>query len=142
VKKLEEIPKTNIFEVPEGYFERLPGIIQSRVGRGKPAFTWHISLAHSWRFAFPVIILLGVGLFWYQGRLTASQASVEFQLRSIDSGQLGVYLNDHDLSTDELVEAVTWSKEDIHDLESSVYSTLGASHEELETILDNYDVNL
>ena len=31
MKKLDEIPKKSIFEAPEGYFDRLPGIIQARV---------------------------------------------------------------------------------------------------------------
>ena len=33
MKKLEEIPKKEVFKVPEGYFENLPGIIQARVAQ-------------------------------------------------------------------------------------------------------------
>jgi hypothetical protein len=36
MKKLEDIPKKTIFEVPEGYFDKLPGVIQSRIAEQNP----------------------------------------------------------------------------------------------------------
>ena len=40
MKKLEDIPKKQNFEVPEGYFEKLPGIIQSRVTQQHKEKSW------------------------------------------------------------------------------------------------------
>ena len=60
VKKLEDIPKKNIYEVPEGYFDKLPGIIQSRVAKEetirKPFFV------HSLRYAIPAMVVAIVAL--------------------------------------------------------------------------------
>ena len=36
--KLEDLPQKEIFDVPEGYFEKLPGTIQARIAeRQQPA---------------------------------------------------------------------------------------------------------
>ena len=36
MKKLEDIPKKEIFDVPDGYFEKLPGKIQARISGSVP----------------------------------------------------------------------------------------------------------
>jgi hypothetical protein len=54
MKKLEDISKKNIFEVPDGYFEKLPGIIQARVA--KPESTpWFVPTL---KFALPIVAVL------------------------------------------------------------------------------------
>jgi len=62
-------------------------------------------------------------------------------LASIQSDQLAAYLDDHELTTEDLVETVTWSSDDLNDLESKVYSTLNATHYQLEQILDEYEIS-
>jgi len=55
MKKLDEIPKKNIFEVPDDYFDRLPMKIQARLE--KPAQTqsgsvWNVAF----RYALPSLV--------------------------------------------------------------------------------------
>lgn len=137
MSKLEDIPKKVIFEVPEGYFDRLPGVVQSRISTHRPAA--RLAWAPSLRYAIPILVLLGVGIFWYQGTFQSAPLSIEEELGAIQPDQLAVYLDDRDLTTEDLVETVTWSPQDLNDLENSVYTALDVSNKELEKVIDEYD---
>jgi hypothetical protein len=140
MKKLDDIPKKNIFEVPDRYFDELPGVIQARVTGHGAARSWSPSWAWSLRYAVPVVVLMAVGIVWFQ---TDSRAiDVESQLSEIQSEQLADYLEDHDLTTEDLIETVVWSPADLTELEQTVYSTYEASHLEIEKVLDEYNVEL
>ena len=139
MKKLDDIPKKNIFEVPEGYFERLPGIIQTRTSASSPSPVGIPSWSRALRYAIPVVLLIGAGIFWYQNNSLSSRVNVQAELGTIQSDQLAAYLDDHELTTEDLVETVTWSSDDLNDLENAVYSTLDVTHHQLEEILDEYD---
>ncbi len=142
MKKLEDIPKKNIFEVPEGYFDRLPGIIQARVSEQKPIYRWLPTWSVAVRFAVAVLLMMAVGVFWYtSGSLTATD-KIKSELASINPDQLVEYLDEHELATDDLVERIAWSSDDLNDLENSVYSGLDVPRQEIEKILNEYDVEL
>lgn len=131
MKKLEDIPKKNIFEVPEGYFDRLPGVIQARVA--KPEVTpWYWSPVV--KFALP-LVLVAVGLFWFVNR---SNQSIEQQLAGIQTEQLIAYLEDSDLNVEELTESVTWSDTDLEELEEKVYSSFDLADEELDLLMQEF----
>jgi hypothetical protein len=137
MKRLEDIPRKNIYQVPEGYFDQLPQVVQSRVVQAKDAnifsFQWNLA----WRYAVPVLILASIGVFWLQ-----SSRTVEDQLQGIDVDQLAYFLEDADLAAEELTETVTWSADDIDALEESVYSTLETSGSELDDLIEEFDLNM
>lgn len=133
MRKLEDIPKKNIFEVPEGYFEKLPGIIQSRVA--KPEV--HPWFAPTWKFALPVLALVAVGIFWFSSQ---PGVSIEQQLADIQTEQLIAYLDDGDLTMDDLAETVTWSETDLDELEEKVFSSIEVSGDELDILLEEFNV--
>jgi len=133
MKKLEDIPKTNIFEVPEGYFEKLPGIIQSRVAKPDPTL-W---FTPTWKFALPILAFIAVGIFWFTSQ---TGDSLEQQLASIQTEQLIAYLDDGDLTMEELAETVTWSETDLNELEEKVFSTIEVSGDELDILLEEFSV--
>jgi hypothetical protein len=141
MKNLEDIPKKNVFEVPEGYFDRLPGVIQSRISEPRSSPTWIPAWSKALRYALPTMLLMAAVIFWYQNNSGSfsSKVNVQSELASIRSDQLAAYLGDHELTTEDLVETVTWSSDDLGDLENAVYSTLDVSHRQLEEILDEYD---
>jgi len=130
MKKLEDIPKKNIFEVPEGYFEKLPGIIQSRVAKPVPT-PWYWTPAI--KFALPVVALIAVGIFWFTSQ---SGETIEQQLAGIQTEQLIAYLDDGDLQIEELAETVTWSDTDLIELEEKVFSSFDITGDELDILLD------
>ncbi|MDZ7645881.1 MAG: hypothetical protein U5K54_01170 [Cytophagales bacterium] len=103
MKKLEDISKNNIFEVPDGYFEKLPGIIQSRVAK----YRTYTLVCTSLKFAFPMVAVLAFGIFWYSSQ---SQNTIEEQLAAIQTEQLVAYLDDATLNFDDLTESVTWKR--------------------------------
>jgi hypothetical protein len=131
MKKLEDIPKKNTFEVPKGYFDQLPGIIQTRVAtKPKPSFQWTMAL----RYAIPVLILVMAGIFWFN-RTPIAQGN---EWDAVQEDQLALYLNDTDLTSEDLAEAMTWSENDLAELEGQVYASLEVSSEELENALNEF----
>lgn len=119
MKKLEDIPKKQIFEVPDGYFEKLPGIIQSRVVKPQLERSWWFTYRYSLRFALPAVILLAAGIFWFNGSQT--DVNAENILASIQTEDLITYLNEGDLTTEELLEHVELDAQDVSTIEESVY---------------------
>jgi hypothetical protein len=141
MKKLDDIPKKNVFEVPEGYFDRLPGIIQSRVTTENAAPSWISSWGWSLRYAVPALVLIVAGLFWLPIRGTKSP-NIANELALIEPQQLGLYLEEHGLSTEDLMETTTWDAGDLQDLENAVYSQYPIEDKEIKKIEDEYNVEL
>lgn len=136
MKRLEDIPKENIYQVPEGYFERLPQKVQARIESSRPqhlSIRWGMAL----RLAIPIVAFAAVGIFWWQSNLT-----IEDQLGTIELDQLAYYLEDSDFTTEELAETVIWSTDDLTELEEHVYSTLETTSDEWGDLLEEYDLNV
>src|SRR5262245_19427967 len=109
MKKLDYIPKKDPFEAPDGYFDKLPGVIQSRVATERPGHrpVWTYRLA----YASAVLLVAAVaGIFWFSK--TGREATVEDMLASVQTEELVAYLSDSDMSTDELLEDVSLSSDD------------------------------
>ncbi len=135
MKKLEDIPKKNIFEVPEGYFEKLPGIIQSRVAKPESAQIFWI---RSLKYAIPIAAIAVIGMFWYASQ---SEKTFDEQLASIQTEQLMAYLNDADLQIDDLSESVDWNEFDLEELEDKVYATFEINGNELDILMNEFSVD-
>ncbi|MFN8689865.1 MAG: hypothetical protein ACK5XL_07680, partial [Cyclobacteriaceae bacterium] len=120
MKKLDDIPKKNVFDVPDGYFEKLPGVIKSRVEKPERQANWNTWLIT--RVAVPVLLLVGAGIFWFsQPQRITGYADIEYELGQIDQEQLSLFLDDNELLNEELMEAVIWSEDDLRALEEQVY---------------------
>lgn len=134
MKKLDEISRETPFKVPDGYFDRLPGIIQARVARPEPR-SWFVP---SLKFAIPVVALVVALTIWLTGR---DGNSIEEQLNEIQTEQLMAYLEDSELSDELLNEEVTLSEEDLYELEENVFSSMEPidfTSEELNIEPDNF----
>jgi hypothetical protein len=136
MKKLEDIPKKQNFEVPEGYFEKLPGIIQSRVTKHRKERIWGLDHRVALRFAVAVVILLAAGNFWYSR--SQMDKSVENILASVQTEDLITYLSESDFTTDELLEDAQLNNEDAMDIEESVYE-LQFTDSEFEKIFNEIE---
>ena len=137
MKKLDDIPKKNIYEVPDGYFEKLPTIIQSRIVAKeyarKPFFVYSL------RYAIPVLTLAIVALIWL--RNDTNNMNAEQILASVDTSSLIAYLEESDVTTDELLESFSLSTEEVTAIESDVYD-LNVDQNELDELLDEYSFEL
>ena len=132
MKKLEDISKKNNFEVPDGYFEKLPGIIQARVAKPEPA-PWFVPAL---KFALPMVAVLSIGIFWYSSQ---GQDTIEEQLAAIQTEQLVAYLDDATLNFDDLAESVTWSEDDLNELEEKVFNSYDVSDTDLDILLEEFN---
>ena len=131
MKKLEDIPKKEIFTVPEGYFDKLPGIIQSRVATREKSAIPVFQMA--FRYALPVLII-GVAVFWFM-KPGSDAKSAEGILAGIETTDLIAYLEETDLSTDELLDHVVLDGLDAEEIESEVY-TFDLSDTDVDAVLD------
>lgn len=119
--KLENIPKKDIFEVPDGYFDSLPGIIQARTMAGALKERPHYSTgAFVLRFALPVVVVLVAGIYFL--RSPAQPTNAEQMLAAVDTKDLVGYLEQTDLTTDELLDQVQLDNQDVDALEGQVFS--------------------
>lgn len=114
--KLEQIPKRDIFEVPEGYFDRLPGRIQAattaRVSpRPVPLLRW----------AMVAGSLATVAVVWF---LLQPGPSIEKQLARIDTGALVTYLEVTGGASEEYLAEIDLTWEDSQALEEAVLNTI------------------
>lgn len=134
MKKLEDLSRKNIFKVPDGYFEKLPGIIQARVAKPEPK-TW---FAPALKFAMPVVALVIAITIWYN---SGQGVSLEDQLNEIQTEQLIAYLEANDMTEDFSTEEVTFSEDELYDLEEVVFSSMepiDIAVEELSVEPDNF----
>ena len=108
MKKLEDIPKKTIFEVPDGYFDRLPGVIQSRIAEKNPERERSSYFALSLRYALPAIMLIAASIFLYQNYYNNnnSLADAASMLATVDSQDLIDYLDEDEVSMEDILEDV------------------------------------
>jgi len=136
MKKLEDIPKKEVFNVPEGYFDKLPGVIQARVAKpqSESSPVWGFAL----RYALPTVILLVVGIVWFNQ--THQVVDAEQLLSSIETEDLVAYLNDSDITTEELLAEVHLSNEEAMEIEGNVYQ-LNLDSEALDDLVDKMELD-
>lgn len=117
--KLEDIPKKNVFKEPEGYFDKLPGVIQSRIAEKAPQPFFYTSWGVVLKYALPAFIA-GIALLFIL-RSNNSINNPEELLASVSSEELTYYLVESDLSTEELLDIADLDGEDIDALNESVF---------------------
>jgi hypothetical protein len=131
MKKLEDIPKQNIFEVPEGYFDKLPSVIQARIAKPEPAF-WQLPV---FKYALSIASLFLVGIIWWNSQTVSS---LEDQLNQIQTEQLLAYLENSEIPVEYLMDEETLSETDLNELEETIYSSIPISESELDQIEEEF----
>ena len=136
MKKLEDIPKKEVFNVPDDYFDKLPGIIQARVAtpQNESSPVWRFAL----RYALPTVVLLAVGIVWFNQSHKVVDA--EQLLSSIQTDDLVAYLNDSDMTTEELLADAELSDEDASEIEENVFN-LNLENESLDDIVTEMELD-
>jgi len=133
--KLEDIPKKDFFNAPEGYFESLPGRVQARIGKDH-RFSRNPIVSFSLKYALPAVFLAAAGIFWFTS--SNRPADVDKMLSAIRTEDLVAYLDDSEITTDEVIESGNFSTTDIHEIEGEVYD-LNMTNEDLKNIADDLD---
>lgn len=136
--KLEDISKKNVFEVPEGYFESLPGIIQARVAEPWKETLWSPVASFSLKYALPVLAL-GLAVFFY---LNIGEAqSTEDLLTSIDSEQLVSYLEESELNSDDLLEIVPLNADEADAIHQISIEEINVDETDVEDLSDEFGID-
>lgn len=127
MKKLDDIPKNHPFKVPEGYFDSLPEIIQTRVAKksetkeSKPYFRYAL------QYALPAIVLAIVAVIYLTPR---TPQTVDSMLASVSTEDLITYLEESEITADELLESMDLNAENVEAIESELY----LNYDELENL--------
>jgi hypothetical protein len=142
MKKLENIPKKEVFTVPDGYFDTLRGKIQARISNEKTGYERGIIFRHKvqemkLQYALPAVVLLSLSIYWFSNTSRATDA--ESLLASVQTEDLMAYLSESELTTEDILETVAFSTADLEQIESEVYE-LNLDALQLEDTLN--DLNL
>ena len=135
MKKLDDIPKKHPFSVPDDYFDKLPGNIQARVqaGERKPVFTYAVRYA----LASFTIAMATAAWFWMRPASPENE-SAEDIIASLDTSELVAYLNEGDMTTDELLDELQLDGEDVKEIEGAVFN-MNLNDSELDDFIDDID---
>lgn len=92
--KLNDIPKHNIYEVPEKYFDRLPSQIMERTAaRGNTRSPWYSTSWKPVRLALvPLVLLLVVGIL-YLANLKDQSSQQVIHLATVPDADIVDYLS-------------------------------------------------
>ena len=134
MKKLDEIPKKNIFEVPDGYFDRLPMKILARLEA--PTQTPSVSVWNlAFRYALPSVIAVFALVYF----LRPKSYEPEELLAGIASEHLIAYLHDSDINESDLLEAANFDEVEADSLSVQLNNILLGDSEvnEFERVLEN-----
>jgi len=134
MRKLEDIPKNHPFKVPEGYFDRLPGVIQARVSDESNVKEARPYFRYALQYALPVIVLAIVAVIYL---VPNTLQDVDSILASVSTEELVAYLEQSEITTEELLESMELNNENAEAIESEVYFNF----DELEN-LNELDLDL
>lgn len=118
MKKFEDIPKNNPFSVPDGYFDKLPGVIQARITEKVVEKQTLPYFRYALQYAMPVIVLIIVVIIYRTPKQAENYNDI---LATVSTEQLAAYLADSDISTDEILEAGELDEESIEAIEADAY---------------------
>jgi hypothetical protein len=138
MKKLEDIPRQSeksMFKVPDGYFEQLPNVIQSRMMKEDRRAPVLRVVSFSLKVVLPLVVLVAAGLFWFR-----PSPAPELRLDDVDTEQIALYLNNIDhLDLEDVNDTNGWTKQELDQLEDTIYSNIEYSNEDIlnDVDLDN-----
>ena len=132
--KLEDLPKKQIFSVPEDYFTELPAIIQSRAvqpAKDTPLFSWPNAL----RYALPALALVMM-LVYFGTRVNNADINVQALIDEVPTEELVAYISNSDITTDELLSLIDINELDLDGMVEEDISLLNDN--EWDDLIDEY----
>jgi hypothetical protein len=136
MRKLENIKKSNIFKVPDGYFDKLPQSIQARIEKTRPIRSTESVRSYALQYALPLVVLFVVMIAVFRPQ---SDPTVETMLGSVSTEQLIAYLEDTSLTTDELLENFEFDGELLDAVELEVYNNFELDSNAIEVLMNELD---
>jgi hypothetical protein len=119
--KLEDIPKKGVFKVPDGYFDELPSQIQTRIEQAKPVREQSFFYRYKLHYALLAVAFLAVAIFLFTPK--SSSADAETLLAAVSTEDLISYLNESEITTDEVFNHIDFDDTDVDEIETEVYDS-------------------
>ena len=110
--KLDELPKKQLYSVPDDYFKELPSIIQARVVKPEQARTPVLVWSSALRYALPVIALVMM-LVYFGVRINNDDIDVQAMIDEIPTEELISYITESEITTDELLSLIDLNELDV-----------------------------
>jgi hypothetical protein len=106
MKKLEDIPKADIFKTPDGYFDTLPSIVQARITRrdAGPSMFFRFSF----KYALPVAAIV-LGLVWLLNMNNGTDEPEQI-LAAIEASDLIEYMEETDMIAEDFLESLDYAQ--------------------------------
>lgn len=136
MKRLEDIPKKTLFKVPDGYFDRLPGVIQARVAEKPAQSVWVKAGRYTLKYAVPAIVLGLVALTLWNG---PSRQSTEEILAGIESEQLVAYLEETDINADDILMSLDLEQIEVDAIQEEAFEEIGLDDMDVEALSEEFD---
>ena len=133
--KLDELPKKQVYSVPDDYFKELPSIIQARAVEQEKTKTPVILWSATLRFALPVIALVMM-LVYFGTRLNNDDIDIQAMLDDIPTEELVSYLTESEITTDELLSLIDINELDVDGMVDENIELLNDS--EWDEIMEEY----
>ena len=114
--KLDDIPKKTFYTTPESYFDKLPAKIQSRITQAEGGTRRNGILAFGLKYALPIALVVALVLFY-----RSSNPDAERILATVDTEEIIIYLQESGISTEELLDNVEFTPEDLEAIENEIY---------------------
>lgn len=141
--KLEDINKKNIHKVPEGYFDELPQMIQSKIAEQNVITSGTFQRSKAFRYGFqlalPVAILLMVVGYFAFFNNTSAELSPEDMLAEVSTDELVDYLEESEITTEEIIEGIDLETVELDFEEKETDLMEGVDENELDELLNDYE---
>jgi len=132
---IDKLKAKPVFKVPEKYFDQLATEIQTKAITSKNASVIRFPLVL--KYAFPVVLLTVAVVFWMQGNDVKSTKDIHELLADIPADDIIEYLDESDLSMTDIIDILDT---EVVDMEYYFDDSDSLSNEELELLLDDYDL--
>ena len=133
MSRLEDIPKKDFFRIPDGYFDKLPAKIQMRIETPRPQHTGQRAWRYALACALPLVV--GVIIMFFS---TRAQTDAEAILASVETSELILYLQESEITTEEMMESFEFSMDELEALENEAYD-LSVPASDAETIRSQFN---
>jgi hypothetical protein len=130
MKKLEEISKNHPFTTPDGYFDKLPGIVQARVSKESEATEHKPYFRYALQYALPVVLIIVAATFYFRPSTTERTENL---LASVSAEELATYLETTEFNIDYWIDESSVDEASIDAIESSLFNDIDLSEAVVDT---------
>ncbi|NJN25507.1 MAG: hypothetical protein HC819_05860 [Cyclobacteriaceae bacterium] len=138
--KLDDIHKKNIFDVPDRYFDQLPGQIQKRITKKENLYTSVVRNGYWPRLAIPALGLVLVLIFFANPGKYQSVESIEVMLAEVSDEDVIAYLQSTDITIEEIMEHVD-GEALVLEPADPLTNDLEIENLDLNALMDNYGID-